>query len=96
MTASTCRHADRPLAFTIRIGKAVHDVRAHRIHPVGMVLDGSRGGVGDGDKAAGPASHDLDDFSWGHDVCDCREGLMSEPPVVRRRQRLRPMRAAAL
>lgn len=81
MTASTCRHADRPFTFTITLGKEVHDVRAHRIHPVGMVLDGSRGGH-------------IDDYSWGRDVCDQAEGLMCEPPAIRRRHHLTATRAS--
>jgi uncharacterized protein (DUF58 family) len=91
MTASTCRHADRPLAFIVRIGKAAYRVRAYRIHPVGMVLDGSRGGSFDGSRAASAEMPDGD--AWGRDTCDCREGLMVEPPTVRRRQRLRSSRA---
>ena len=91
MTASTLRHADRPLAFTVGIAKAAH-LRAHRIHPVGLVLDGGRGGLGG--PAAAAASTADSDFSWGHDVCDDAEGLMREPSKVRRRQRLRASRAA--
>lgn len=90
MTASTCRHADRPLAFLVRIGKAAYRARAYRIHPVGMVLDGSRGGSLGGSRAA---PSDLDGDAWGRDTCDCREGLMVEIPAVRPRQRLRSSRA---
>lgn len=90
MTASTCRHADRPLAFTVSIGEKVHIVRAHRIHPVGQVLDGSRSGSG---ETAEAVASDLDDDSWGHDVCDRGEGLMVEPPRISRRQRLVAARA---
>ena len=94
MTASTCRHADRPLAFTISVGEAVHPVRAHRIHPVGLVLDGSRGGLRLHDETHVATAATADDFSWGHDVCADREGLMREPSAMRRRQRLRSSRAA--
>ena len=90
MTASSCRHADRPLAFTVAIGDTAHHVRAHLIHPVGQVLDGSRDGV----EAAVASAGDLDDFSWGHDVGDVPEGLMMKPRGIRRRQRLRSSRAA--
>lgn len=90
MTASTCRHADRPLAFTVAIGGTAHHLRAHRIHPVGQVLDGSRDGL----DATAASAGDLDDFSWGLDVGDAPEGLMMKPQGVRRRQRLRPSRAA--
>lgn len=90
MTASTCRHADRPLAFTVAIGGTPHHLRAHRIHPVGQVLDGSRDGL----DATAASAGDLDDFSWGLDVGDAPEGLMMEPQGVSRRQRLRPSRAA--
>lgn len=88
MIAATRHHADRPLVFTVAVGKTSHCVRAHRIHPVGQVLDGGRSGPAEG------SGGDLDDFSWGHDVDDAPEGLMMEPPRVRRRERLRSTRAA--
>lgn len=90
MTASTRCHADRPLVFTVFIAEAGHSVRAHRIHPVGEVLDGGRSSL----ESAIGSTGDLNDFSWGHDVCDISEGLMTEPPGIRRRQRLRSSRAA--
>jgi hypothetical protein len=90
MTASTRCHADRPLIFTVSIAETGHSVRARRIHPVGEVLDGGRSGP---ESAAG-STGDRNDFSWGHDVCDIPEGLMTEPPGIRRRQRLRSSRAA--
>ena len=94
MTASTCRHADRPFTFTITLGKEVHDVRAHRIHPVGLVLDGSRGGLERDVTSQRTRADDIDDYSWGCDVCDQPEGLMCEPPVIRRRHQLTATRAS--
>jgi hypothetical protein len=95
MTASTCRHADRPLAFTITLGKEVHNVRAHRIHPVGLVLDGSRGSQ-DSEAGSSPLPpSDLDDYSWGHDVSDLPDGLMCGLPAIRRRQHLTATRACS-
>lgn len=92
MTVPICRHADRPLVFTIVVGKAPQLVRAHRIHPVGEVLDGGRDAMACSGMAGG--SRRLAD-DWGRDVCDEAEGLMSDPPAVRRRQRLRSVRATA-
>lgn len=95
MTVPICRHADRPLVFTIVVGKVPQLVRAHRIHPVGEVLDGGRDAMAcSGLAGSSPMADD-----WGRDVCDEADGdrvdgLMSDPPAVRRRQRLRPVRAA--